>query len=56
MANHGSRSWQDLPGRLGLPLVGDTFKLLNDPISWAGERARSVGEVSNASFLVKSPC
>lgn len=46
MVSVSKKTWSSLPGKTGLPFVGDTFKLLNDPIDWADNRLKSYGDVS----------
>src|SRR5262249_42257214 len=36
---------RDLPGRLGLPLIGDTLAFVRDPAGFLQERARELGPV-----------
>lgn len=41
------------PGRLGLPIVGDTLRFLADPLAYMHARAREHGEVFKAGIIGK---
>lgn len=41
------------PGRLGLPIIGDTLRFLTDPLAYMHTRAREHGEVFKAGIIGK---